>query len=63
MAYHDFEKLSSIPISDVCGKLGIQVVRGKLARCFMHDDHKPSMAIYKDTNSWYCFTCGVGGAA
>ena len=61
MAYHDFEKLSSIPISDVCGKLGIQVVRGKLARCFMHDDHKPSMAIYKDTNSWYCFTCGVGG--
>ena len=61
MAYHNYEKLSSIPIAEVCHKLDIQVVRGKRARCFMHDDHKPSMAIYKDTNSWYCFTCGVGG--
>ena len=27
----------------------------------MHDDHKPSMAVYDKTNSWYCFTCGKGG--
>lgn len=61
MAYHDFEKLSSVPIAEVCNKLDIQIVRGKQALCFMHDDHKPSMAIYNDTNSWYCFTCGKGG--
>ena len=61
MAYHDFEQLNRIPISNVCNKLDIQIVRGKQALCFMHDDHKPSMAIYMDTNSWYCFTCGKGG--
>lgn len=61
MAYHDFNRLTNIPIMDVLSKMEIQIVRGKRAICFMHDDHNPSMAIYKDTNSWYCFTCGVGG--
>lgn len=29
--------------------------------CPFHDDHKPSFAIYPQTNTWYCFTEGRGG--
>jgi len=61
MAYHDFDRLKNIPIIDVSRKLDIQIMRGKHAICFMHEDHRPSMAIYDKTNSWYCFTCGKGG--
>lgn len=32
-----------------------------VGRCPLHDDTKPSFAIYPDTNSWYCFTEGIGG--
>ena len=61
MAYHDFERINSIPITDVLEKLCIQVVRGRRALCFMHDDHHPSLSVYKDSNSWFCFTCNKGG--
>jgi DNA primase len=30
--------------------------------CPFHDDENPSLVVYPETNSWYCFTCGVGGA-
>lgn len=29
--------------------------------CPLHKDSKPSMVIYKNSNSWYCFGCSVGG--
>ena len=61
MAIHDFDKLKEISVSDVLEKLDIQVVRGRKALCFMHDDHKPSLTIYKDSNSWFCYTCNKGG--
>jgi DNA primase len=61
MAKHDFEKINSIQITDVCKKLNITLVRGRRALCFMHEDHHPSLTIYKDTNSWFCYTCNKGG--
>lgn len=61
MAIHDFDKLKEISVSDVLEKLDIQVIRGRKALCFMHDDHKPSLTIYKDSNSWFCYTCNKGG--
>lgn len=61
MAYHDFEKINAIPITDVCKKLNITLVRERLASCFMHEDHHPSLTIYKDTNSWFCYSCTKGG--
>lgn len=61
MTYHDFDKLKEIKILDVLKKLGIEVRKGRKALCFMHDDHQPSLYIYKDDNSWYCYTCGKGG--
>lgn len=61
MAYHDFEKIKAIQIKEVLEKLDISVVKERRALCFMHDDHRPSLTIYKDTNSWFCYTCNKGG--
>ena len=61
MAYHDFEKINAIQITDVCNKLDLALVKGRRALCFMHEDHHPSLTIYKDTNSWFCYTCNKGG--
>lgn len=61
MAYHDFEKIKAIQIKDVLEKLDISVVKGRRALCFMHDDHRPSLTIYKDSNTWFCYTCNKGG--
>lgn len=35
--------------------------RALIGVCPLHDDTNPSFAIYVDTNSFYCFACGVGG--
>lgn len=61
MAYHDFDKINAIPIADVCKKLDITIVKGRRAKCFMHEDHHPSLTIYNNTNSWFCYTCNKGG--
>jgi len=39
------------------------IKRGKnfIARCPLHADNNPSLVIYPDTQSWYCFGCGKGG--
>lgn len=31
--------------------------------CPFHDDHKPSLVIYTETDSWYCYSCSQGGDA
>jgi len=33
----------------------------KLNLCKFHDDHDPSMAIYKDNGTFYCFSCRAHG--
>lgn len=35
--------------------------RAMLALCPFHGESNPSFAMYEDTNSYYCFTCGVKG--
>ena len=30
-------------------------------QCAFHDDSKPSMALYPETGTYYCFACGEGG--
>jgi len=35
--------------------------RATIVKCCFHDDNKPSLALYKDTSSFYCFSCNIGG--
>ncbi len=35
--------------------------RTYMGRCIFHDDRVPSLAVYPDTQSFYCFGCGIGG--
>lgn len=30
--------------------------------CFIHEEKTPSLCVFPDTNSWYCFGCGAGGS-
>jgi len=46
----NFTKMKSIP-------LGFQ------AHCPFHEDKVASLVIYKKTNTFYCFSCGVGGTS
>lgn len=41
---------------------GIEVTRNK-AHCPLHEDDTPSLFVYPDSNSWYCYGCCVGGDA
>lgn len=61
MAYHDYDRINAIQITDVLGKLDIALVKGRRVRCFMHEDHHPSLTVYPKTNSWFCYTCNKGG--
>ncbi len=48
----------------ICKQLGIEVFKsGKyyIALCPFHQEKTPSFTIYRDTNSFYCFGCNVGG--
>ena len=35
--------------------------RATMACCPFHGENHPSFAMYEDTNSYYCFTCGEKG--
>lgn len=48
-----------IPIRNIIGQY--TDVKKDKARCIFHSDNKPSLQIYDDTNTWYCFVCGIGG--
>ena len=54
-----------IPIDNVVSKFTkIKPIRlGWQACCPFHEDKIPSLIIYKETNSFYCFSCGAGGSS
>lgn len=66
MAYN-VDVLNELPILEVIKSLGSDLSgNGKIVRCFNakihnNNDEKPSLAIYKNSNSCYCFACGVSG--
>lgn len=32
-----------------------------MARCPFHEDRSPSLAVFPLTQTWWCFSCGIGG--
>lgn len=53
-------KLNELPIEMVAQELGIEIRRHN-AKCFMHDDHSPSLKFSPKKNMYFCFVCNKGG--
>ena len=54
------------PIEEVIARHGVELrpQGGRLGgRCPFHEDRSPSLVVYPETASFYCFGCGVGGDA
>ena len=59
------QEIKQLPIIDIFrhyvgGELRISGNRA-YAQCFIHEDRNPSLTIYQNSNSWYCFSCQAGG--
>lgn len=54
-----------VPIEDIVTQyLPLhRVGRALMGRCCFHDDHEPSLAVFPDTRSFYCFGCQTHGDA
>ena len=51
-----------VPIEDAAQRYGLEINRQGKCVCPFHKDHDPSMKIYSETNSFYCFGCHVSGS-
>jgi len=54
----------TVPILEIAGQHFPDFKRAgrcHMARCPFHDDKTASLALYTDTNSFYCFACAKGG--
>lgn len=57
-----FEEIKSkLDISDVAKYYGLELNKHGKCNCPFHNEKTPSFQIYKKTQSFYCFGCGVGG--
>ncbi|MEX1024432.1 MAG: DNA primase [Planctomycetota bacterium] len=61
----DVERIKEAhPIADVIAAHGVALRpsgRRFMGRCPFHRDDRPSLVVYPDTRSYYCFGCGAGG--
>ena len=63
MLMNDLQHLKDIPIMDVAGKLGLDLKPDKNIPCFKgHGERTPCLHIYTKTNSFKCYSCGIGGS-
>lgn len=53
----DIEDIRNVPVENI---LPDPVIGGK-SLCPFHEDKTPSLTVYKQTNSWYCWPCNEGG--
>lgn len=61
----DLEKIKQYPLDRLLEQFGIQLKKcsiGYNCLCPFHKEKNPSFYIYRDTNSFYCFSCGKGGS-
>lgn len=58
----DFNDLKAIAsIEDILGYYNLKPNRQGMICCPFHRDKRPSLKVYPQTNSFYCFGCGAGG--
>ncbi len=58
----DIEEIKKIPIHNFISS-NYRKSGGKIfISCPLHEDKTPSLCIYTNTNSYYCFSCGSGGS-
>lgn len=57
------EILQSLSIVSVLEHYGIKMNRNKMVCCPFHDDKNPSMQVYAETNTVFCFSgnCKMNG--
>lgn len=64
--YLDINEIRSKPIVEYIKMNGFRVISSGPKRykmvCPFHKDSAPSLTIYENTNSWYCFGCNKGGS-
>lgn len=53
----------AVPIEEIVGRYVALHRSGRalMARCCFHEDHVPSLAVFPDTRSFYCFGCQKHG--
>ena len=51
---------NKVNIEELAESFGIHIANHR-AKCPFHNDNTPSLQFYPDSNSFYCFGCGVGG--
>ena len=65
MTLYDIEQIKQRnPIEEVMSRHGIVLLRRGShlsGRCPFHDDQNPSLVVYPETRSFYCFGCGASG--
>jgi DNA primase len=52
------------PIEEIISRYGIVLLRSgarMAGRCPFHNDQNPSLVVYPETRSFYCFGCGASG--
>ena len=49
-----------VTIQNIIDRYGYKPKKGFIS-CPFHNEKTPSLRIYTDTNTFYCFGCGMGG--
>lgn len=64
--YLNLSEIKQIPIGEVVRILKLKAFNNGRVRCpgtlHKNGDKIPSLKLYFNSNSWYCFTCGIGGS-
>ena len=60
MERNELQRLRDLPIEEVAGRLGLEVVKHK-SLCPFHDDHHASLSFSVRRNTYRCFACGAHG--
>ena len=50
-----------LPIKTVLKTYNLTADKNGMLHCPFHEDKKPSLKIYENTNTFYCFGCGATG--